>query len=74
MFKSKKSDKPALDHSKVQRILGGGGGWFVECKYGDTWNIKTLTAKLNQKCCDSVQKKIDLSSCSIDLLLYLMKK
>lgn len=40
-----KSDKPALDQAKVER--------YVEQKYGDKWDIKMLTAKANQKCCDS---------------------
>ena len=48
MFKSKKSDKPALNQAKVERILG-----YVEKKYGDSWDIKTLRSKANQKCRDS---------------------
>ena len=51
MFKSKKSDKPALDHEKVEKILQ-----YVEQKYGlDKWDIKTMTAKANQKCRDSAK-------------------
>ena len=49
LFKSKKSQKPALDGEKVQQLLG-----LIDQKYGDkNWDIKTLTAKVNQKCRDS---------------------
>ena len=49
LFKSKKSQKPALDGEKVQQLLG-----LIDQKYGDkNWDIKTLTAQVNQKCRDS---------------------
>ena len=52
MFKSKKSNKPALDPSRVEQLLG-----YVDRKYPkDKWEIKTLTAKANQKCRDSGKK------------------
>lgn len=49
LFKSLKSDKEALDHRKVEQLLQ-----CVEKRYGDKWDIKTLTAKINQKCRDSI--------------------
>ena len=51
LFPSAKSDKPALDKKKVQRIIA-----LVNKRYGDKWNIKTLTAKANQKCRDAKDK------------------
>ena len=47
IFQSKKSDKPALDPQRVQQLLN-----FV-----DNWDLKTLTAKANQKCRDSKLNK-----------------
>ncbi len=55
LFKSKspKSTKPALDHKRVEELLQA-----VDMKFGvDSYNIKTLTAKANQKCRDSNEMK-----------------
>ena len=47
IFQSKKSDKPALHPQRVQQLLN-----FVDNRYADNWDLKTLTAKANQKCRD----------------------
>ena len=48
LFKSRKSDKPALAEDRVKKLLS-----YVEMRFGDEWDLKTLTAKANQKCRDS---------------------
>ena len=48
LFASKKSDKPGLDKDRVGKLMG-----FLEKRYGDQWDIKTLTSKVNQKCRDA---------------------
>ena len=48
MFKSKKSEKPALDEQKVAQLIE-----LVQLRFGNDWNMKTLQAKVNQKCRDS---------------------
>ena len=52
LFKSKKSDKPGLDTERVEKLLK-----FVERRYGDNWDLRTLTSKANQKCRDSSIKQ-----------------
>ena len=53
LFKSKKTTKPALDSKRVQNILS-----LVDRRYGgDNWDLKTLSAKVNQKCRDLGVKK-----------------
>lgn len=47
LFKSKKSDKPSLDQGRVERMMR-----LIERRYGNEWDIKTLTSKVNQKCRD----------------------
>ena len=62
LFKSKKSGTPGLDHDRVEKLLQ-----YVEKRYGDKWELKTLTAKANQKCRDSKEKeKKDVSLDSIE--------
>ena len=51
LFKSKKSDKPALDKERVEKILR-----LIDKRYDTKWDLKTLTAKANQKCRDSKEK------------------
>jgi len=55
MYATKKSEKPGLDESKVEKLL-----FLVNKRYGhkDDWDKKTLIKKLNQKCRDSVPKKV----------------
>lgn len=48
LFKSKKSTKQALDHGKVEKLLG-----CIRKRYGDEWDLKSFTQKTNQKCRDS---------------------
>ena len=46
LFRSKKSDKPGLDKDEVERFLK-----YIEKRYGhEGWDMKQLTAKVNQKC------------------------
>lgn len=53
LYKTKKSDKPALDAAKVERLI-----FLVNKRYKskDDWDENALVKKLNQKCRDSVQK------------------
>ena len=55
LFQTKKSNKPALNHAKVERLIS-----LVNKRFGhkDDWDEQTLVSKLNQKCRDSVPKKI----------------
>ena len=48
LFKSKKSDKPALDQQRVEKLLG-----CIDKRFGEKWDIKKFTAKANQKCRDT---------------------
>lgn len=48
LFKSKKSEKPGLDKTRVEKLLS-----YVQRRYGTNWDMKTLVAKANQKCRDS---------------------
>ena len=50
-----KSNKPALDPARVEKLL-----FLVNKRFGDkdNWDEKTLVKKLNQKCRDSLPKKI----------------
>ena len=48
LFKSKKSENPALDKERVEKLLS-----YVEKRFGTNWDMKTLIAKVNQKCRDS---------------------
>ena len=66
LFKSKKSSKPGLDSVRVQQLLS-----FIDNQYGaDKWDMKTLTAKVNQKCRDSgVTVKKDEDSAEHELEL-----
>ena len=48
LFKSKKSEKPGLDEEKVQRMIS-----LMEKRYPKGWDLKSFTAKANQKCRDS---------------------
>lgn len=57
IFKSKKSDKPELDQVRVNRLLN-----CVEKKYGKDWDLKQLTAKVNQKCRDSRDPRVKTES------------
>ena len=50
LFKSKKSEKPALDQGRVEKMLK-----IIEKRYGNDWDLKTLTQKVNQKCRDSAK-------------------
>ena len=53
LFKSKKSEKPGLDKDRVEKLLK-----CLEKRYGnDGWDLKTLVAKVNQKCRDAVVKQ-----------------
>lgn len=54
LFKSKKSDKPGLDEQRVQKLLS-----YVEKRYSNGWDMKTLTAKANQKCRDANSRVLD---------------
>ena len=46
LFASKKSEKQPLDRERVEKMLS-----LIEQRYGKTeWDLKTLTAKANQKC------------------------
>ena len=47
LFKSKKSDKPGLNQGRVEKMMR-----LIERRYGNDWDIKTLTSKVNQKCRD----------------------
>ena len=47
LFKSKKSEKPCLDQSRVEKMMR-----LIERRYGNEWDVKTLTSKVNQKCRD----------------------
>ena len=47
LFKSKKSDKPGLDQGRVEKMMR-----LIERRYGNDWDNKTLTSKVNQKCRD----------------------
>ena len=53
LYQAKKSDKPALDAVKVERLM-----LLVSKHYGDRddWDEQTLIKKMNQKCRDSVQR------------------
>lgn len=53
MFKTKKSSKPALDEKKIQRLIN-----LVEKRYPGKIDLKTLKAKVNQKCRDSGVVKV----------------
>lgn len=53
LFKSKKSEKPGLDRERVEKLLS-----FVERRYGDDWDIRTLTSKANQKCRDAAKQTL----------------
>ena len=58
LFKSKKSCKPGLDGKRVQQMLN-----LIEKRYkADTWDLKTLTAKANQKCRDIGMKLADANA------------
>lgn len=52
LFQSKKSDKPGLDQERVEKLLN-----FVERRYCENWDLRTLTSKANQKCRDSSVKQ-----------------
>ncbi len=48
LFKSKKSSKPGLPPEKVSKFLS-----LLDKRYGsDSWDVKVLTSKVNQKCRD----------------------
>ena len=51
LFQSKKSEKPGLNRESVEKLLG-----FLDKRYGDQWELKTLTAKANQKCRDAKER------------------
>ncbi len=49
LFKSRKSAKSGLDKQRVEKMLS-----LIEKRYGNTsWDLKTLTSKVNQKCRDA---------------------
>lgn len=48
LFKSKKSEKPALDRERVEKLLS-----CIDKRYSDNWDLKVLTSKANQKCRDT---------------------
>lgn len=50
LFKSKKSEKPGLDQGRVEKMLK-----IIEKRYGNDWDLRTLTQKVNQKCRDSAK-------------------
>lgn len=47
LFQLKKSEKPPLDKERVNKMIR-----FIEKRYPSGWDLKTLTAKVNQKCRD----------------------
>lgn len=53
LYESKKSDKPALDPLKVEKVLS-----LVNKRYRhkDNWDENTLVKKLNQKCRDCTKE------------------
>ena len=52
--KSKKSLKPPLEQKRVEELLQA-----VDAKFGaNSYDIKVLTAKANQKCRDSKEKEM----------------
>jgi hypothetical protein len=68
LFASKRSSKPALDHAKVEKLLGKQHKYrrsmplyyitflhtdLVECRYKQNYDLKILRQKCNQKCHDS---------------------
>ncbi len=58
VFKSKKSSKPPLDPKKVEQILK-----LIVKRFGDkSWDMKTLTLKMNQKCRDSRPAEVHCSN------------
>ena len=48
LFSSKKSEKPGLDKERVSKLMT-----FIDKRFSDEWDIKTFTAKANQKCRDA---------------------
>ena len=48
LFKSKESEKPGLDKARVKQLMT-----LVDKRFGNSWDLKTLTQKANQKCRDS---------------------
>lgn len=48
LFKSKRSPKPGLDKERVGKLLS-----YVDMRYKGTYDLKTFTAKVNQKCRDA---------------------
>ena len=48
LYKSKKSEKPGLDENRVAKIIN-----LMSRRYPDGWDMKSFTAKANQKCRDS---------------------
>ena len=48
LFKSKKSEKPALEQGRVEKMLK-----LIEKRFGNDWDLRTLSQKVNQKCRDS---------------------
>lgn len=46
-FKSKKSEKPALDQARVEKLLS-----CIDRRFGEIWDVKEFTSKANQKCRD----------------------
>ena len=50
LFKSKKSQKRALDETKVNKLLT-----LLAKRFGNAFSMQILTAKINQKCRDSTR-------------------
>ena len=50
LFKSKKSTKPGLDQGRVEKMLK-----LIERRFGNDWDLRTLSQKVNQKCRDSAK-------------------
>ena len=48
LFKSKKSEKPGLEQGRVEKMLR-----LIEKRFGNDWDLRTLSQKVNQKCRDS---------------------
>ena len=47
LFKSKKSEKPGLEQGRVEMLR------LIEKRFGNDWDLRTLSQKVNQKCRDS---------------------
>ena len=69
LFKSKKSEKPGLDKARVQQLMT-----LVDKKFGNSWDLKTLTQKANQNAKTQAQKTGDCRAMILgtDDVLYVL--